>query len=103
MAKAESELELTREETLQYYGFLIALRANLQEAFLQYQDGRLDADYFEARAGSTVSGIYFRNTAARDAYQAWKAAGAMTAEFEEWFEQALLDAHGPLYDTVVTQ
>jgi len=91
--KAARGEELTNLERIQYTGWLGAHLRNLEEAFLQFQDGRLDQEYLDSRLRALIV-AYFTVEENREIFRAWREDGIYTEEFAAWFGQAIDEAYG---------
>lgn len=85
VAKVGSGVTLTATEQSQY-GYLIrAMLYDVQEAYLLYQEGRLEEEYWETR--SALLHVYMAHEPARKIYHGIRASGVLHSDFVSWADQ----------------
>ena len=75
-----------------YRGYLGALTRLTEEAYLQFEDGRLDEAYWIRNARTLPA--YFGNLEARDTFAFWESLEIYTPDFARWANTAITDMWG---------
>jgi hypothetical protein len=91
VSKAANGTKLSQLELSQYGFFVRGMLKDMEEAYLLYQEGRLDETYWETRAAVVLS--YMARTPARDAYRRDKRLGILHVSFVEWLDQAIQERY----------
>jgi len=92
VTKVGARSTLTAAESTQY-GYLVrGVLYDIQEAFLLYQEGRLEVDYWNTRAEIVLA--YLAPLAARDVYFRDRSLNAFHSEFVRWLDGAIDDRYG---------
>ena len=79
--------ELAPTQYRQYRGFLIALFKSIEEAYLQYKDGRLDEETMKGRLSTAM--FYLRYDIGYSVYQSGAKTGFYNTEFITWLDSQL--------------
>ena len=73
--------QLTDNQLWHYRGYFIALMRSVEEAYFQFQEGRLDQAFFQTRLNSLNSMLQNEVSPGRNQFQAMKNNGSITKEF----------------------
>lgn len=87
---AEGE-PLTSMELAQFGYFIRSMLYDIQEAYLLYQEDRLDEEYWTTRSAIAIA--YMRGMPARDIYHRDRELGTLHASFVEWMDQAIQERY----------
>ena len=87
MSKAGTGEDLTRTERMQYALVVRGTLYDVQEAFLLFQENRLDQKYWVTR--TSLIKVLMRDKAAKNVYRGTKANGMLHEDFVEWLDTYL--------------
>ena len=92
-AKVANRAELTDEEYYHFSAYTAAALRLAEEAYLQYQDGQLDEEYWLTR-GQNLVNTRLESAVAREMWSEWKERGNITQEFSDWLDHAVEERYG---------
>jgi len=78
-------IKIGSSEWWQLSSFYAALLTATEEAYLQYQDGRLTKEFFDARANRAL--LLLNNPVGRDYFSGAREAGFFVPEYMEWVDE----------------
>jgi len=84
--------EFESSERLRLAALLTALLRNAEEAYLQWEDGRLDQDYLDRRLSGVLS--FVRSGLMRDVYLGQKRSGTLDQGFTDYLDRAVTERFG---------
>jgi len=90
--KATSGQMLSVAERWIYRGYLGAIVRLTEEAYLQFEEGRLDEAYWLRNARAFPA--YFGNLEARDTFAFWDSVGVLTPGFSVWATAEITEMWG---------
>ena len=92
MQKTLDGERLSLQEAFIYRGWLGAILRITEEAYMQYEDGRLDDEYWGSRSRAFL--MHFPSREARNTFALWASQGVYTETFAAWAEEALRERWG---------
>ncbi len=88
-----SGAETTPVEDTQYTAYLIAFIRTVEDAFLQFRVGRLDADQLQVRLAGLLN-TAINDRLGRDTWEGFKNGGIFSPDFALWLDEHLIERYG---------
>ena len=81
--------DATRTQNSQYQAYFLALLRTVEDAYLQYREGRLDES--QVRIRLAAASIYLRRQAGRERYEQLRTGEVFSEDFIQWLDEQLAE------------